>query len=161
MGSLQQNEHDELHGLRHTMEDAMVLEAGDPVDAAKVDEEDMESAEEDDDDSDDSDDDEEIDDDKEDEEAMEDSDGEQAQKDGMTVLVKNSKSVSHPKEVTKSRGATSGGLAPNEINEFNLQTNKERKKLFKKQQRDKRKQATSQGEAMAEDDDYNFDTDFS
>ncbi|XP_058940378.2 guanine nucleotide-binding protein-like 3 homolog [Pocillopora verrucosa] len=161
LGSLQQNEHDELHGLRHTMEDAMVLEAGDPVDAAKVDEEDMESAEEDDDDSDDSDDDEEIDDDKEDEEAMEDSDGEQAQKDGMTVLVKNSKSVSHPKEVTKSRGATSGGLAPNEINEFNLQTNKERKKLFKKQQRDKRKQATSQGEAMAEDDDYNFDTDFS
>ena len=30
-----------LVGLRHTMEDAMVLEAGDPVDAAKVDEEDM------------------------------------------------------------------------------------------------------------------------
>lgn len=47
----------------------------------------------------------------------------------MTVLVKNSKSVTHPKEVTKSRGATSGGLAPNEINEFNLQTNKERKKV--------------------------------
>lgn len=47
----------------------------------------------------------------------------------MTVLVKNSKSVSHPKEVAKSRGATSGGLAPNEINEFNLQTNKERKKV--------------------------------
>lgn len=47
----------------------------------------------------------------------------------MTVLVKNSKSVSHPKEVTKSRGATSGGLALNEINEFNLQTNKERKKV--------------------------------
>ena len=47
----------------------------------------------------------------------------------MTVLVKNFKSVTHPKQVTKSRGATSGGLAPNEINEFNLQTNKERKKV--------------------------------
>lgn len=154
LDSLQQNEHDELHGLRDTMEDAMVLEAGDPVDAAEIDEEDLESAEEDN-DSDDSDDDD------EEEEAMEDSDGELTQNDGMTVLVKNSKSVAHPKEATKSRGATSGGLEPNEINEFNLQTNKERKKLFKKKQRDKRKQEASQGEAMAEDDDYNFDTDFS
>lgn len=153
LDSLQQNEHDELHGLRDTMEDAMVLEAGDPVDAAEIDE-DLESAEEDN-DSDDSDDDD------EEEEAMEDSDGELTQNDGMTVLVKNSKSVAHPKEATKSRGATSGGLEPNEINEFNLQTNKERKKLFKKKQRDKRKQEASQGEAMAEDDDYNFDTDFS
>ncbi|XP_022802751.1 guanine nucleotide-binding protein-like NSN1 [Stylophora pistillata] len=154
LDSLQQYEHDELHGLRDTMEDAMVLEAGDPVDAAEIDEEDLESAEEDN-DSDDSDDDD------EEEEAMEDSDGELTQNDGMTVLVKNSKSVAHPKEATKSRGATSGGLEPNEINEFNLQTNKERKKLFKKKQRDKRKQEASQGEAMAEDDDYNFYTDFS
>lgn len=154
LDSLQQYEHDELHGLRDTMEDAMVLEAGDPVDAAEIDEEDLESAEEDN-DSDDSDDDD------EEEEAMEDSDGELTQNEGMTVLVKNSKSVAHPKKATKSRGATSGGLEPNEINEFNLQTNKERKKLFKKKQRDKRKQEASQGEAMAEDDDYNFDTDFS
>ena len=48
----------------------------------------------------------------------------------MTVLVKNSKSVTHSKEVTKSGGATAGGLKPSEVNEFNLQTNKERKKVM-------------------------------
>ncbi|KAJ7328619.1 Guanine nucleotide-binding protein-like 3 [Desmophyllum pertusum] len=155
VGSLQQHEHDELHGLqRDTMEDAMVLESGGPVDAAEMDEEDMESDKEDDLDEDD--------DQVDDEEAMDDSDDEQTQKDDMTVLVKKAKSVTHSKDVTKSREKTAVGLKADEMNEFNMQTNKERKKSFKKQQREKRKQEASHANTIVDsDDDYSFDTDFS
>lgn len=159
LSSLQQHERDELHGLQNKMEDAMVLEAGGPVDAAEeIEEEDMESDHEEEDW------DEEDDDQSDGGEAMEDSDNEQAEKDGMTVLIKKSKSVTHSKDVTKSREKTIVALKADEMNEFNMQINKERKKVFKKQQRDKRKQVatTSHTEAMDEsDDDYSFDTDFS
>ncbi|KAL9960002.1 hypothetical protein ACROYT_G033391 [Oculina patagonica] len=162
VSSLEQHESNELHGLRNTVEDAMVLEAGGPVDAAEIEEEEMESDEEEDDEDVDDDDDESDDDDDEEEEAMEDSDNEQTEKYGMTVVIKKSKSVTHSKDVTKSRDKTAVGSKADEVNEFNMQTNKERKKIFKKQQREKRKQAASHTEAMNESDhDYSFDTDFS
>ena len=52
------------------------------------------------------------------------------QKDDMTVLVKKAKSVTHSKDVTKSREKTAVGLKADEMNEFNMQTNKERKKVM-------------------------------
>lgn len=161
IGSLQQNEQDELHGLQHMVEDAMVLEAGGPVDAAEIEEQEMESEEEEDKDEEGSSGDDE-DDESDNEEAMEDSDGEQARKDGMTVLVKNSKSLTQSEGITQSHGKTESGLKTDEVNEFNMQSNKDRKKIFKKQQKEKRKQASNSAEAMLDsDDDYNFDTDFS
>lgn len=54
----------------------------------------------------------------------------QAEKDGMTVLIKKSKSIAHSKDVTKSREKTIVGLNADEMNEFNMQTNKERKKVM-------------------------------
>lgn len=47
----------------------------------------------------------------------------------MTVVVKQSKSVTHSKDFTKSRDKTTVGLKDKEINEFNMQSNKERKKV--------------------------------
>ena len=47
----------------------------------------------------------------------------------MTVVVKKSKSVTHSKDVTKSREKTTVGNV-DEMNEFNMQTNKERKKVM-------------------------------
>jgi len=155
LSSLQKQEQDELHGLRHTVEDAMVLEAVGPVDAAEIEEEEMESEEE----EEDSDENDEEEDESDEEEAMEESDGE---KGDMTVLVKKAKSVTQSKDVMQSRGKNDSGLKADEINEFNMQTNKERKKMFKKQQKERRKQEASSAEAMVDsDDDYNFDTDFS
>jgi len=48
----------------------------------------------------------------------------------MTVLLQKSKSVTHSKDVTKSREKTVVGLNAKEMNEFNMQTNKERKKVI-------------------------------
>lgn len=159
IGSLQQHEQDELHGLRNTVEDAMVLETGCPVDVADIEEDEMESAEEDEDEDFDEDD---EDDESEEEEAMEDSDGEQAKDDGMTVVVKSSKSIVEAKKDTQLHGKADHVLKTNEVNEFNMQSNKERKKIFKKQQKERKKQATNSPEAMMDsDDDYNFDSDFS
>lgn len=50
----------------------------------------------------------------------------------MTVLIKKSKSVTHSKDVTKSREKAIVGLNADERNEFNMQTNKERKKVMYK-----------------------------
>ncbi|KAM7429354.1 Guanine nucleotide-binding protein-like 3 [Porites harrisoni] len=159
IGSLQQHEQDELHGLRNTVEDAMVLETGCPVDVADIEEDEMESAEEDEDENFDEDD---EDDESEEEEAMEDSDGEQAKDDGMTVVVKSSKSIVESKKDTQLHGKADHVLKTNEVNEFNMQSNKERKKIFKKQQKERKKQATNIPEPMMDsDDDYNFDSDFS
>ncbi len=47
----------------------------------------------------------------------------------MTVVIKKSKSVTHSKDVTKSRDKTAVGSKADEVNEFNMQTNKERKKV--------------------------------
>ena len=47
----------------------------------------------------------------------------------MTVLIKKSKSVTQSKDVTKSREKTIVALKADEMNEFNMQTNKERKKV--------------------------------
>ncbi|CAH3046965.1 unnamed protein product, partial [Porites lobata] len=137
IGSLQQHEQDELHGLRNTVEDAMVLETGCPVDVADIEEDEMESAEEDEDEDFDEDD---EDDESEEEEAMEDSDGEQAKDDGMTVVVKSSKSIGEAKKDTQLHGKADHVLKTNEVNEFNMQSNKERKKIFKKQQKERKKQ---------------------
>ena len=51
------------------------------------------------------------------------------QKGDMTVLVKKAKSVTQSKDVMQSRGKNDSGLKADEINEFNMQTNKERKKV--------------------------------
>lgn len=48
----------------------------------------------------------------------------------MTVVIKKSKYVTHSKDVTKSRDKTAVGLQADEVNEFNMQTNKERKKVM-------------------------------
>lgn len=48
----------------------------------------------------------------------------------MTVVIKKSKSVTHSKDVTKSGDKSTVGLKADEINEFNMQTNKERKKVM-------------------------------
>jgi len=48
----------------------------------------------------------------------------------MTVLIKKSKSVTRSKDGTKSREKTIVGLNADEMNEFNMQTNKERKKVM-------------------------------
>ena len=48
----------------------------------------------------------------------------------MTVVVKKSKPATHSKDVTKSRDKTTVGVKEEEINEFNLQSNKERKKVL-------------------------------
>lgn len=50
----------------------------------------------------------------------------------MTVLIKKSKSVTHSKDVAKSREKAIVGLNADERNEFNMQTNKERKKVMYK-----------------------------
>ncbi|XP_068713403.1 guanine nucleotide-binding protein-like 3 homolog [Montipora foliosa] len=134
----------------------MVLEAGMPVDSAEIVEEDMDSDEEQEEEE--SDDDNDINNEREEEEGEEEMEGSdvETQKDNITVLLKTEKAV------TQSLTKTETGLKADEVNEFNLQSNKERKKFFKKQQKERRKQAVSSIEAMVDSDDaYNFDTDFS
>ena len=46
----------------------------------------------------------------------------------MTVVIKKSKSVTHSRDVTRSREKTIA-LRADEMNEFNMQTNRERKKV--------------------------------
>lgn len=47
----------------------------------------------------------------------------------MTVVIKKSKSVTHSRDVTRSREKTIVALKADDMNEFNTQTNKERKKV--------------------------------
>ncbi|XP_068760041.1 guanine nucleotide-binding protein-like 3 homolog isoform X1 [Montipora capricornis] len=156
LNSLLEQEQAEYQGQHPSSEDAMVLEAGIPVDSAEIVEEEMDSDEEQEEEE--SDDDNDINNEREEEEGEEEMEGSdvETQKDNITVLLKTEKAV------TQSLTKTETGLKADEVNEFNLQTNKERKKFFKKQQKERRKQAVSSIEAMEDSDDaYNFDTDFS
>lgn len=89
----------------------------------------------------------------EEEEEMEDGDGEE---DDMTVYLKAAKAGIQCRKDSKC------DPKPDQINEFNLHSNKDREKIFKKKQKERRKQAASSLEAMEDsDEDYNFETDFS
>ncbi|XP_068713404.1 guanine nucleotide-binding protein-like 3 homolog isoform X1 [Montipora foliosa] len=161
LNSLLEQEQAEYQGQHPSSEDAMVLEAGMPVDSAEIVEEDMDSDEEQEEEE--SDDDNDINNEREEEEGEEEMEGsdvevplDKTQKDNITVLLKTEKAV------TQSLTKTETGLKADEVNEFNLQSNKEMKKFLKKQQKERRKQAVSSIEAMEDSDDaYNFDTDFS
>ena len=47
----------------------------------------------------------------------------------MTVLVKNSKSLTQSEGIMQSHGKTESGLKTDEVNEFNMQSNRDRKKV--------------------------------
>lgn len=156
LNSLQQQEQSELEGLHHSGGDhdnAMILETGRPVDATDVMEEVMESEEDEAvDEEEESNEESRDEEDEEEEEEMEDGDGEE---DDMTVYVKAAKTV------MQSRKDSKRDPKPDLTNEFNLHSNKEREKIFKKKQKERRKQAASSLEAMEDsDEDYNFETDF-